>query len=401
MAKSVALLYTGGVMVKYLPIKNSVIKYLDDGQVDTVADGTVKSPRRFTKPFKLHFIITKQIDGKRTYKKKTITYPTTTTLKAAVEDAEERMRDAKKSIGTTKDRYKLDEETVLIMEDKILEDAFDSYMLQKTDIKPRTRDYYGQHFDKHIRKVIGHKRLKDVSVYDLRNIIATMKRDGLSERTQLSTKQVLRPMFLHYINKGVIQVNPATMLDEVKTPDNEVEITLTTEQKKRLMKAIREYPIEPFRGIFIFLSIGRRQNEVLSMLWENVDIREKVYTLPKTKTKAKKEQMFPLIPMLIDALPDTKTKGYVFHSMGDPAKKMNASTIRPHWDKLLETAKIPKLRKHDLRHLLGNTMVSKGATLEEIAALLGHSSTAVTKRYAKAEVESKADSINKYLDHLD
>ncbi len=388
-------------MPKYLPIKNSVIKYLADDQVTTSPDGSVISPRRFTKPFKLHFVITKQINGKRTYKKKTIEYPVTTTLRAAIEDAEERMRDAKKRIGTTSDRKKLDAQTIVVMEDKTLEDAFDSYMLQKTDIKERTRDYYNQHFDKHIRNAIGHRPLKDVSVYDLRNIIATMQRDELSERTQLSTKQVLRPMFLHYINKGVISSNPATMLDEVKTPDNEVEITLTTKQKKSLMKAIREYPIEPFRGIFIFLSIGRRQNEVLSLLWENIDLKEKIYTLPKDKTKSKKEQIFPLIPMLMDALPDTKASGYVFHSMGDPDKKMHPSTLRPHWDKLLETAKIPKLRKHDLRHLLGNTMVSKGATLEEIAALLGHSSTAVTKRYAKAEVESKADSINKYLDYLD
>jgi integrase len=64
-------------------------------------------------------------------------------------------------------------------------------------------------------------------------------------------------------------------------------------------------------------------------------------------------------------------------------------------------ADIPILRKHDLRHLLGNTMVSRGATPEEIAALLGHSSTAVTRRYAKAEVESKADSIKNYLGYLE
>ncbi len=388
-------------MAKYLSIKNSVIKYLDDGQVDTTADGTVISPRRFAEPFKLHFIITKQINGKRTYKKKTIQYPTTTTLRAAAEDAEERMRDAKKSLGTTKDRHRLDAQTAHIMEDKTLADAFDSYMLQKTDIKPRTKDYYNQHFDKHIRKAIGHKRLSDISVFDLRTIISKMKRDGLSERTQLSTKQVLRPMFRHYINKGVMKENPATMLDEVKTPDNEVEITLSTEQKKRLMKSIREYPIEPFRGIFIFLSIGRRQNEVLSMQWEDVKIEDKIYTLPKSKTKSKKEQIFPLIPILVDALPDRKKKGFIFHSMGDPGKKMHPSTLRPHWDRLLKTANIPTLRKHDLRHLLGNTMVSKGATLEEIAALLGHSSTAVTRRYAKAEVESKADSINAYLNHLE
>ncbi len=384
-----------------LPIKHSNIKYIDDGQVTTDANGFIVSPRRFKQPFKLWYRIVKQINGKRTYKKKTIQYPITTTLKAAVEDAEERMRDAKKGIGTIKDRHKLDRQTAYIMEDKTLEDAFNSYMLQKTNIKPRTRDYYNQHFDKHIREAIGHKRLKDVSVYDLRNIIATMQRDGLSDRTQLSTKQVLRPMFLYYINKGIIQANPATMLDEVKTPDNEVEITLSTDQKKKLMKAIREYPIEPFRGIFVFLSIGRRQNEVLSMQWEDVNIEEKTYTLSKEKTKSKKEQIFPLIPMLMDALPDRKKKGYIFPSMGDPAKKMHPSTLRPHWDTLLETATIATLRKHDLRHLLGNTMVSKGATLEEIAALLGHSSTAVTRRYAKAEVESKANSINDYLNHLE
>ena len=59
---------------------------------------------------------------------------------------------------------------------------------------------------------------------------------------------------------------------------------------------------------------------------------------------------------------------------------------------------IEHLRIHDLRHIIGNTLVSNGATLEEVAALLGHSSTTVTRRYAKAETFSKENTLNKFME---
>ena len=76
----------------YFNLKNNTvgITYKDDGQVPKgkTRDGKiVNSNITFKKPFKLQIRASKMIDGKKTIKKKTITYPVNTTLLNAIENA--------------------------------------------------------------------------------------------------------------------------------------------------------------------------------------------------------------------------------------------------------------------------------------------------------------------------
>ena len=54
------------------------------------------------------------------------------------------------------------------------------------------------------------------------------------------------------------------------------------------------------------------------------------------------------------------------------------------------------MRIHDIRHLIGGVLVNSGATLEEIAAVLGHSSTNVTKRYSNVKKETASKAVNRF-----
>ncbi|MDY5384602.1 MAG: tyrosine-type recombinase/integrase, partial [Campylobacter sp.] len=55
------------------------------------------------------------------------------------------------------------------------------------------------------------------------------------------------------------------------------------------------------------------------------------------------------------------------------------------------------IRIHDLRHLIGGVLVSEGKTLEQIASILGHTSTSVTKRYSKVRQEVAAERLDEFL----
>ena len=77
---------------------------------------------------------------------------------------------------------------------------------------------------------------------------------------------------------------------------------------------------------------------------------------------------------------------------------MTKNTFRWHWKKVLSLANITKkMRIHDSRHLLGNTMVNQGETLEALSKVLGHSSVAVTKRYAKTNLATADRVLGKYM----
>ena len=56
--------------------------------------------------------------------------------------------------------------------------------------------------------------------------------------------------------------------------------------------------------------------------------------------------------------------------------------IRKHWDSALRNADINDFRFHDLRHTAASYLAMNGATLAEIAEVLGHKTLQMVKRYA-------------------
>ena len=68
-----------------------------------------------------------------------------------------------------------------------------------------------------------------------------------------------------------------------------------------------------------------------------------------------------------------------------PAPDSNTAhrvTTAKSWRLLCKTAKVSGLRVHDLRHSFASQLVSQGASLPLIGALLGHTQAQTTARYA-------------------
>ena len=91
---------------------------------------------------------------------------------------------------------------------------------------------------------------------------------------------------------------------------------------------------------------------------------------------------------------------FVFHAKTDKTKPMSKETVRGHWAKLLKNANIEHLRIHDLRHIIGSDLVSNNFTLEEVAQVLGHTSTSVTKRYSKVREEKATEDLDSFFERI-
>ena len=220
---------------------------------------------------------------------------------------------------------------------------------------------------------------------------------GKSPRTAKSVKETMRPLFKQYLLQGIIKLNPADLL-QIPKFNNEVSIDLPEEKVKELYEILYNYPIEPFRSIFIWLSHGRRQNEILSLQWQDINFDNNTYTIRFENNKVRKPMTYRLTSELQSTLEKigVKEDGFIFHAQKDKSKKMSKDTVRNHWNKVLEQLGI-KIRMHDLRHLIGGTLVSSGKTLEQVASVLGHTSTSVTKRYSKVRQEVAAESLDEFF----
>ena len=316
------------------------------------------------------------------------------TYKGALKEAISRREDF---INQLKDG-KLEERRI---KNLTLDEGMTEYLNYKSGlIKEFTLQSYEQIYRKWVKPKLGNKILKNVTANELQSIVNSMLEKGMAPRTTESIKQIMRPLFKYYANKGLIVGNPATLI-QIPKFDNTVQLSLSEKEITSLYKAIESYPIEPFQTLFMWLSEGRRLNELLSLEWSEVDFDNQVYFIKSNKNKAGLTMQYRLRDNIAQALKKFDKKStYVFPALNNYSKKMSNDTVRVHWLKILKNADIEHLRIHDLRHILGSDLVSNNHTLEEVAQVLGHTSTNVTKRYSKVRQNKANEALDSFFDRI-
>lgn len=258
-------------------------------------------------------------------------------------------------------------------------------------------------YNKWISKQIGEMNIRKIMTVDLQSIVkkilTTHKKQSTKEKIELKSKEyykprtaktvqdILRPMFNYAIDRNLVDYNPAIKI-EIPKFDNTVDFELSEKERLKLFDEIQKYEIMKYRGIMLFIYYGRRLNEALTLNWKSIYLDQNIYIVEATYAKNRNRTEYPLpqvIRRFLDEYGIRKT-GFVFP--GKTTEHITESTFRRHWKKVISRACIEKMRIHDTRHLLGNTMINRGESLENIGKVLGHSSTAVTKRYSKTSLQT-------------
>jgi integrase len=155
---------------------------------------------------------------------------------------------------------------------------------------------------------------------------------------------------------------------------------LSLEEAGRLMTALERRP-RMRRIVLAALLTGMREGEIIGLRREAVDLAAGEITL--TRTKSNRVRRIPiadaLVPVLKEALGASRS-GYVFESRkGEPYSE---NGLRSSWDGVRTDAELEDFHFHDLRHSAATTLRRRGAGLDVIAKILGHTSLAMTQRYA-------------------
>ena len=197
-----------------------------------------------------------------------------------------------------------------------------------------------------------------------------------------------------YINE-----NPSKNIDLPKF-DNQKIFPLSPVESKRIFNTIINFREPLYRGIFTFLLEGRRKDEVLSIEWNMIDLEQKLYTIKYEENKAKKNMFYEMSDELHDILINIDDKkGLVFKS---PKTGLKLQNIRHAWSRILKAANINhEITLHEIRHLLGYTLLNECNETEEVtAAVLGQTTTRATRRYAKVRQKVAANGLKKAFDYL-
>jgi integrase len=125
-----------------------------------------------------------------------------------------------------------------------------------------------------------------------------------------------------------------------------------------------------------------RQAELMGLKWQDVNLKEGYLILHETKNGDRRR-----VPLSGLALALLQEHGKVrrldspllFPSHRDPQKPID---LRKPWTIALNQTDIVDFHWHDLRHCNASYLAMNGASLAEIAEVLGHKTLQMVKRYA-------------------
>lgn len=136
--------------------------------------------------------------------------------------------------------------------------------------------------------------------------------------------------------------------------------------------------------ITLAVETGMRRNELASLAWEEIDLDKQTAHLPKTKTDV--PRTVPLSRTAVSALQKLppKTEGRVFALQAESMSQAFERACEPH------RANIVGARFHDLRHEATSRLFEKGLNVMEVAAITGHKTLDMLKRYTHLRAEDLA-----------
>ncbi len=154
---------------------------------------------------------------------------------------------------------------------------------------------------------------------------------------------------------------------------------LSDSERERLLDACRRSKTPCLYDIVIVaLSTGARKGEITSLKAENVDLDRNVIMLHDTKNgESRATPLHGPAREIIRQRSRRRPTGFLFAGRSGRPK-----IIKHAWREALRLARIDDFRFHDLRHTTASYLAMNGATLAEIAEVLGHKTLSMVKRYA-------------------
>jgi len=270
-----------------------------------------------------------------------------------------------------------------------LADALTNVTLTTTTIQQAIDEYLEQHKgrDKSVpqrlswwSKHLGDKTLNKINRLRVKNAISILEAEGKAPATLNRYKAALSAVFVYLCERYDLKVNPCLEVRQ-KREDNARTRFLSTEELNRLMTAAKASKWNRLHMlIHMALTTGARRSELISLKWSDINFTARTAHLSMTKNGS--QRVLSLTDDLIAELSQFREigSGYVFTH----PSKINRPFIDfdHHWQVAKKVALLSDFHFHDLRHSCASLLAMNGASILEIAEVLGHKSITMTQRYS-------------------
>ncbi len=154
---------------------------------------------------------------------------------------------------------------------------------------------------------------------------------------------------------------------------------LVDDEEARLLATAKTYGGEIGLIITWAIETAMRRGEISAMQWENLDRKARVLLLPETKNgTSRRVPLSSRALVALDGLP-RRIDGKVW--------SMKPDSISQAFERVCASAGVEGLTFHDLRHEATSRLFEKGLNPMEVAAITGHKTLQMLKRYTHLRAE--------------
>jgi integrase len=143
-------------------------------------------------------------------------------------------------------------------------------------------------------------------------------------------------------------------------------------------------------AVLLSMNTGLRRGELLKLQWSSIDLGRRWLTVEGGTSKTRQTRHVPLNDEAISLLNHWREQ-----SVGGEHVFAVSTGFKTAWGKLLKRADITRFRWHDLRHHFASRLVQRGVPLNTVRDLLGHSSVAMSLRYAHLAPDQRREAVSR------
>lgn len=283
------------------------------------------------------------------------------------------------------------------MQEKL--DSFFNYIQYEKRYSKHTISAYGkdlEHLQSYLLSIYELDRVEDVEFFHLRSWVILLMEEGLTPRSIHRKIASVKSFFKYLLREGVIKSNAASKLIAPKVGKRLPEYA-EEQQMEQLLEQIT-FP-EGYIGsrdkaiIELFYATGIRKAELISLNIRDVDF---VGLTIKVLGKRNKQRIIPISremgTMLSDFIherdntfPEVEADCLFLTQGGKVLYPKGVYNIVKKYLGAVTTT--DKKGPHTLRHTFATHLSNRGADLNAIKELLGHSSLAATQVYVHNSIE--------------
>ncbi len=301
-------------------------------------------------------------------------------------------------------------------------------------LKKRTIDLYHQ-FEARTYKALGHLRMGAITTRKVQLFILNLQEDGINKRTnkKLAPKTIknylsfVSTIFDYAVSQGVVVANPChgVTLPAMEKVERNV---YTIEEAQQFLELLEHEPIQ-WRTFFTLAVYGGfRRGELFGFEWKDVDFDSGVITVNRTSNYSTGRGVFTDTPKTTGSQRSLKLPEGVILLLKQYRAEQTAERLRlgsqwidtdrlftswngeaiypssaKNWfDRFCDRTGMRKVNIHSFRHLNASLLITSGADVKTVSAVLGHAQTTTTLNiYAHTFAAAQAKATNAVADALD